>query len=231
MPVWTVSSPGTPLQTSGSNPASGTWTIPANSVADDFLICYMYSRDNTFDWTVSGVTLKNSANGATGRIGIYYKRLAGGDANPTWTRSVSSTNCTVMYGCFLVRRADPTVTDPFEAESGAPAAWSNTTTPNPDSVVTISDGAMVIVISGANNDGTHSPSTSPATYSEITDHEDTTGTDASATSFYRIVATAGTEDPGTFTRAGNATASDDGYVWTGAIKPHFFRPRITTRIG
>jgi len=200
----------------GSNPTSGSFSLPSGWAVGDVAVFWWYTYDSTKTFTPpSGVTQKRQASsGGYGRIYIGYRQLQSGDTTFGWTSS-SVNNSTTIWGTSVFRGVDGTG-DPFEAESGAPATFLNTNDPNPPAVTTVSSGAWVIPIFGKNND--YSSISPPTNYTSAGAGSSTSGNDASAGVAYIQIDSPTTEDPSAWT-LGGGDASDDGYVWTGALKP------------
>ena len=199
-----------------NNPTNGSFSLPGGWAAGDTAIFWWYTYANTKTFTAPpGVTQKQQASsGGYGRIYIGYRVLQAGDSTFSWTSS-SVANSTTIWGTSVFRGVDGTG-DPFEAQSGAPATFTNARDPNPPAVTTVSNNAWVIPIFGKRND--YTSITTPANYTSAGSNSSTTGNDACAGAAYRQIATPGAENPGAWTLGGGA-ASDDGYVWTGALRP------------
>ena len=202
-----------------NNPASGNFTLPGTAQAGDVAIFWWFAQLNTK--TISPpatITQKQNASSAGfGRLYIGYRVLQAGDTTFAWTSTGGTgggSGTTTVWGTSVFRNVN-TTGDPFEAQSGAPITFTNTTSPNPPAVTTISPNATVVSIFGKTND--YSSITPPATYTLGGSASATVGIDASAGVAYFLKPTAGLEDPGAFSAAGAST--DDGYVWTGALKP------------
>jgi hypothetical protein len=201
----------------GNNPTSNSFSLPGGWAAGDTAIFWWYTYADTKTFTPpSGVTQKQQASSSGyGRLYIGYRVLQSGDSTFSWSAS-SVSNSTTIWGTSVFRGVDGTG-DPFEAQSGAPATFTNVNDPNPPSVTTVSNNAWVIPIFGKRND--YTSITPPTNYTSAGSNQSTTGNDASAGVAYREIATAGLEDPGAWT-LGGGVSSDDGYVWTGALKPN-----------
>ena len=199
----------------GNNPASGNFTLPGTAQPGDLAVFWWYTSNSVKTITPPGtITQKQNAFAAGfGRLYIGYRRLQSGDSTFAWTSSTAS-NSTTVWGTSVFTGVISTG-DPFEAQSGAPATFSNTSSPNPPSVTSLTNNAMVFTLFGKNNDFT--TLTNPAGYTTAGSNDSTTGNDAAAAAAYFKKVTAGLEDPGAFSAAGAST--DDGYVWTGALKP------------
>jgi hypothetical protein len=205
------------VNSTGNNPTNGSFSLPSGWAAGDTAVFWWYTYANTKTFTApAGVTQKQQASSSGyGRIYIGYRVLQTGDTTFAWT-SGSVANSTTIWGTSVFRGVDPTG-DPFEAESGAPATFRNVNDPNPPAVTTVSNNAWVIPIFGKNND--YTGITPPTNYTSAGSNSSTSGNDACAGVAYRQIATPGSEDPGAWTLSGGAN-SDDGYVWTGALRPN-----------
>ena len=199
-----------------NNPTSDSFSLPGGWAAGDTAIFWWYTYANTKTFTApTGVTQKQQASSAGyGRIYIGYRVLQSGDSTFPWTSS-SVANSTTIWGTSVFRGVDGTG-DPFEAQSGAPATFTNARDPNPPSVTTVSNNAGVIPIFGKRND--YTSITPPTNYTSAGSNSSATGNDACAGVAYRQIATPGAENPGAWT-LGGGNPNDDGYVWTGALRP------------
>ena len=202
----------------GNNPLSGSFSLPGGWAEGDTAVFWWYTYANTKTFTApAGVTQKQQASAAGyGRIYIGYRVLQAGDSTFAWTAS-NVAGSTTIWGTSVFRGVDPGTGDPFEAQSGAPATFTNSRSPNPPAVTTLSNNAWVIPIFGKNND--YTGITPPANYTSAGSNSSTAGNDACAGIAYRQIATPGAEDPGAWTLNGGAN-NDDGYVWTGALRPN-----------
>jgi hypothetical protein len=200
----------------GNNPTSGSFSLPSGWTVGDVAVFWWYTYDSTKTFTPpSGVTQKRQASsGGYGRIYIGYRQLQSGDTTFGWT-SFSVSNSTTIWGTSVFRGVDGTG-DPFEAESGAPATFLNTEDPNPPAVTTVSSGAWVIPIFGKRNN--YSSISPPTNYTSAGANSRDDTNDASAGVAYRQITSPTTEDPAAWA-LGGGDAGDDGYVWTGALKP------------
>jgi hypothetical protein len=200
----------------GNDPTSGSFSLPSGWAVGDVAVFWWYTFSSTKTFTPpSGVTQKQQASSSGyGRIYIGYRQLQSGDTTFGWT-SNSVNNSTTIWGTSVFRGVDGTG-DPFEAESGAPATFSGTEDPNPPAVTTVSSGAWVIPIFGKNND--YSSISPPTSYTSAGADSSASGNDASAGVAYRQITSPTTENPNAWA-LGGGSGSDDGYVWTGALKP------------
>lgn len=154
------------------------------------------------------------ASSGFGRLFIgYYRVLTASDADLAWTSS-SVANATTVWGSNVFRGVH-NVGNPVEADSGAPSTFSNAANPNPPAVVALSAAACIIAIFGKNNDATGW--TQPSGYEDTSGNWSSAGDDASAGMAHLLNVT-GSQNPGAWTTSGGAS-TDDGYVWTGALKP------------
>ncbi|OGE17570.1 hypothetical protein A3F00_05415 [Candidatus Daviesbacteria bacterium RIFCSPHIGHO2_12_FULL_37_11] len=199
----------------GNNTTSGSFTLPSGWQSGDTAVFWWYTRTNTKTIILPAtLTQKQQVNASGfGRIYVGYRVLQSGDSTFAWTSS-SATNSTVIWGTSVFRGVD-TTGDPFEAQSGAPGTFTNNSSPDPPAVITVTSNAVVLPVFGKNND--YSGITVPAGYTSAGSDSSAAGGDASAGVAYFKKATAGSEDPGAWSAAG--ASGDDGYVWTGVLKP------------
>lgn len=201
----------------GNNTTSNSFALPSGWQSGDLAVFWWYTFNSTK--TISPpatLTQKQQmSSSGFGRIYIAYRALQSGDSTFAWTAS-SVSNSTVIWGTSVFRGVN-TTGNPFEAESGTPVTFSNTSSPNPPSVTTLSSNAVVIPIFGKNNDYSAASFTVPTNYTTAGSNTSTAGSDASAGAAYFLKASSGIEDPGSWSAAG--ASGDDGYVWTGALKP------------
>jgi hypothetical protein len=202
-----------------NNPLSGSWNIAGSGwAANDILMTWWYTMTNTKTITenVSGPTLTelHDVNSAGfGRLFIGWRILQGGDAEDYGWSSSTVANSTTHWGDFIARGVD--TGSPWE-QNLTPSTWANAVNPDAAAVTTVTDGALVLALFGKNND--YTTYAVPTNYTAQGNASSTAGTDASAGLVSRIKSPAGSEDPGAWTLGGGA-ATDDGYVWTGALKP------------
>lgn len=200
----------------GNNPTSGNFSLPSGWQVGDIAIFwwFTYAYNKTFT-PPSGVTQKQQASSSGyGRLYIGYRTLQSGDSTFGWTAS-SVTGSTTIWGTSVFRGVIKTG-DPFEAESGAPATFTGVNNPDPPAVITITDKAWVIPIFGKTDN--YTSITPPTNYTSAGSNSSTAGNDASAGVAYREKTPAGSEDPGAWT-LGSGGGTNNGYVWTGALKP------------
>ena len=199
----------------GNNPTFGSFTLPSGWQSGDFAIFWWYTYADTKTFTPpSGVTQKyQTAPTGYGRLYIGYRVLQSGDSTFSWTAS-SVTSSTTIWGVSVFHGVD--TNNPWDADSGTPQIFTNAINPNPPAVTTQTDGAVVYPLFGKRND--YTSITPPSGYTSAGSGSSTAGNDASAGTAYKVIATAGYEDPGAWTLGGGAT-TDDGQVWTGVLKP------------
>ena len=217
-----ISYAGTASST-GNNPTSGSWSLQSGWQANDFCIFWWYTYTNTKTITLTetgtGVTQKyNNAPSGYGRLFIGYRVLQSGDSTFAWTSS-SASSSTTIWGTSVFRNVD--TTNPWDTDSGTPATFANAVSPNPPAVTTITDKAWVYPLFGKRND--YTSITPPSGYNTAGSGSSTSGNDASAGTAYKEKTPQGSEDPGAWTLGGGAT-TDDGQVWTGALKPASSNP-------
>lgn len=202
------------VSSAGNNSTSGSFSLPAGRQAGDVAIFWWYTRTNTKTFTPPGTITQQKQTSASGfgRIYIGYRVLQAADTTFAWTSS-SASNSTVIWGTSVFRNVNTTT--PFETDSGVPATFTNTANPNPPAVTTTSANAVVLPLFGKNND--YTTITVPSGYTTAGSATSTLGSDASAGVAYFKKPTPGAEDPGAWSAAG--ASSDDGYVWTGVLKP------------
>lgn len=208
-----------------NNPTSGNFPLGAettNWVAGDFALFYWYGRVTGKTWADNSggkvSILYDDAGGTNGRISIAYRFLVTGDVatDMAWT-SASSANSDVSQGVAIFRDVDTGT--PIDVESGTPAAFTNTQSPNPAAVVVVTDQACGIVLFGKNNDAADT-FTAPTNYTVASSTNTAAGgdgSDSAAACAYRLALSTGSEDPGAWTLGGAGT--DDGLQWTAALRP------------
>ena len=200
-----------------NNPTSGTFSFSGVSPeAGDFVLCWWYTRASTKTFTKpSEVTqLYEVADSAYGRLFIGYRIYQSGDSSYAWTSS-SVSQASTVYGTSTYRNVNQT--NPIDSDSGTPNGWSNVEDPDSPGVNVVTSGACVIPLFGKNND--YSSIIQPSNYNTGGSAATAAGNDASSGVAYRVVTSTGAEDPSAWNLTGGA-ADDDGYVWTGALKPN-----------
>jgi len=208
---------------SENNPESGAFTLHADAQAGDIAIFFWYTRTYTKTITLDPAqatpmhTLYNTSSSGRGRLFIGWVLVTqiSLDSHETWGWTSSTVaNSTTIWGASIFRGVHPTA--PVDIDSGTPAYWDNAEDPDAPAVTTLTDNACVIPIFGKNNDFTSIAV--PTGYASAGEKAETLGTDASAGAAYKIVASHGEENPDAWDLSGGAS-TDDGLVWTGALKP------------
>jgi hypothetical protein len=204
----------------GNNPTSGDFTLPSGWQAGDVAIFWWYTYADTKTFTPpSGITQKyQTAPTGYGRLYIGHRVLQNGDLTFSWTAS-SVASSTTIWGVSVFRGVDNT--NIWDADSGTPVTFTNAINPNPPAVTTITDKAWVYPLFGKRND--YTSITPPSGYATAGSGSSTAGNDASAGAAYKEKTPASNEDPAAWTLGGGA-ATDDGQVWTGALKPASSNP-------
>jgi len=199
-----------------NNPVSGDWIPAVGWEPGDVCVCWWYTYNNNKTITEPAtVTQKyDVASASCGRLFIGYRILQAGDTTFRWA-SISAANATTVWGASVFRGVDGSG-DPFEADSGAPALFGNQINPNPPAVDPISENACAYPLFGKKND--YTSIIPPANYASAGEGSSDDGSDASAGAAYRVLSSGNPEDPGAWT-LGGGDATDDGFVWTGALKP------------
>jgi hypothetical protein len=203
-----------------NNPTSGSFTLPTGWQPGDFAIFVWYTYANTKTFTPpSGITQKyQTAPAGYGRLYIGYRVLQSGDSSFSWSSS-NVANSTTVWITSVFRNVD--VDNPWDNDSGPPVTFTDRVNPDPPAVATLTDNAVVYCVFGKRND--YTSITPPSGYTNSGSGSSTAGVDASAGTAYKTKTPAGYEDPGAWTLGGGAT-SDDGQVWTGALRPASSNP-------
>ena len=174
----------------GSTGADITPTLPASTAANDILICMAASRDVTETClTPSGWTLKSGPTDNTAwRVYVFYKRAAGGDANPLldWSAAVGE-----KYGQVHAVRGAITSGDPFAAA----ALTVDLTDPIVSTGVTTTAANQYVMAVGIGSDNASASvtvtATDPATWTQRHYSTIMTGADAAGSFHDQVRATAG----------------------------------------
>ncbi|MEN8233776.1 MAG: hypothetical protein ABFR89_02495 [Actinomycetota bacterium] len=212
---------------------------------DDYLLLLATGDDDAETWnTPTGMTeifQVNDTGGDDASIGAWYRKADAAGYSQTLTRSGGEEQVGVMM---VVRGADPTnFLDVTFAAASHFASQQNDDTPDPPSITTVTDGAAVITLVGNRSDTEHLGSDGlgvnwtvvPSTGYTVEDAGSMTanrGTnaegapgrlemgsgngDAQMTWAYKIVATAGSEDPSAWS---GFAGTRDMKVATFAIRP------------
>lgn len=188
--------------------------LPAGIEADDLIALYLSTQEGTAAGppTISSLagdtyTQILSEGGDAGfqpEVTIFHRVADGSEDGDTITFDWGATAVETHIGCIVWMDVDPT--DPL---SGTPPA--GVATVDPPAITTDDDGAEVVVIAAGNAVSTPSP-TAPTDY---TIRFDQTPDARALVIASRTVATAGVEDPGSFTWS----PLDNDTAVTYALKP------------
>ncbi|TSC65652.1 MAG: Uncharacterized protein CEO21_363 [Microgenomates group bacterium Gr01-1014_80] len=205
------------VSNTGKDTTSSFFSLPAGWQPGDVAVFWWYTYTDTKTITPpAALTQKQQASSAGfGRIYIGYRVLQSGDTTFAWTAS-SATNSTVIWGASVFSGVNATG-DPFEATSGAPVTFTDTLSPNPPAVTTLSNNAVILPVFGKRDD--YTTINPPTNYTTAGSNSSTAGSDSSAGAAYFQKVTPGSEDPGAWSLTGGAVPASDGYVWTGVLKP------------
>jgi hypothetical protein len=153
----------------GNVAASGTTVIPvlpAGTLANDIacvVALYNSGANLTIDANYNN-SLLGAQNNATGSTAAFWRRLTGGDANPTITSSVAASSTVGLYGRVYVFRDCVQSGTPFENAAGT----SNTsTTPATTATVTTAQDRLVAALAMIDDDNTWSSGNPPAGWSGL----------------------------------------------------------------
>ena len=205
---------------SSNNPTSDSFSLPSGWQAGDFAIFWWYTYANTKTFTPpNGVTQRyQTAPSGYGRLYIGYRVLQSGDSTFTFTSS-SVYGSTTVWGVSVFRGVD--ASNPWDADSGSPAIFTDMINPDPPAVTTVTDKAVIFALFGKRND--YTSITPPTGYASAGSASSTSGNDASAGTAYKMKTPPGSENPAAWVLGGGAI-TDDGQVWTGALKPAAYNP-------
>jgi hypothetical protein len=188
------------LHAAGSlNSANGGTTIigvlPGGTLANDVAVLEcMANVGATFTVTagwdpVPGSTAINSANQSTA---WFWKRLAGGDTNPTATSSVAGSSSNGLYARVYVFRGCVTTGSPFESVSNA-GTPTNSTTPQSSAITTTDVDRLAVSFLLVDNDNVWSSGMPPASWANMGGRlASTIGGDCMSDAISRTVPTATT---------------------------------------
>lgn len=190
-------------------------TLPASLAEGDVLV-FMTAADHTFpngepsdpvDLDVSRDGWFNLFASEDTSVDGYIYGLVCGASPPTTVRVRGSTNVSIdaPYVCQAWRGVDARV---FDARSGNDYSTGSSASPNPPSVTTVTDGALVIAFMMLDDDD-DTVSTWPTGYTnQIEQNTGNGGTSVNATVAMcsKLVTTAGAENPDAYTMAGGGDA-------------------------
>jgi len=184
--------------------STGVTALPATAQEGDYVLVFIaYNPAGTSNVNGGYSTAGFVLVGSTAAMACYYKKMG---ATPDTTVDVSSMttgNATIV----ILRGCDGTT---LEDTAEIDASNASSSTPDPASITTVTDGAMVIAAIACSND--ISGSGMPAGYTEI----ENVFSGKSNVTMYKSIATAGAEDPGGY---GSATTN-----W--AATTYAFRPGV-----
>jgi hypothetical protein len=142
-------------------------------------------------------------------IGVFWKIASSEPSTLTFEAAASSVLRAV---CYKFTGFDSGT--PFDQTTTTDATQNNTDTPDPPAITTQTDGAIVVVANMSTNADT-SAKTQPSGYTLDADHTGSSNTIACAS---KTVATAASEDPGTWSGWSAGGTADHNMV-TFAIRP------------
>ena len=195
--------------------AAGTGTVnialPVSLQNDIVLICLAVDDIATTNGVQGqGYTNINGPTGTTPGRQICYKRMG---ATPDTSVDVSQEDLKIIAGLVQIWRGVSTST---AEDATATSASGNNTTPDSPAIVTATNDALVLSIMHLDDDDT-TPSVFPSGYtntlSKNTGQASTT-VGATVAIASKIIATAGSENPGAYT-----TSSDQWFAFSVALKP------------
>ena len=150
-------------------------TLPASTLADDVAIVICAQHDNVVATITAGWTIVDATNNTTAlRTFWAWKRLVGGDGNPTITHAAGD----AIIAQIAVFRGCVTTGDPFDVKSVSANASSSTITAA--AITPGTAGSRIVWMGGVSDDGTTSgySGTNP-TFVEDIDQLTTLNLDAS----------------------------------------------------
>jgi hypothetical protein len=166
----------------------------ASAPAEDDIVIVVLSGNATsdVDISVSGYTeiadLYANASIIDTQLGVYYKIMGGSPDTSVTIPSLTGLRCVVQ-----VWRGIDTTTP--QDTTRTTATKTNSSVPDPPSITTISNDALVVIASGA---GAPGPYTEPSGYSNVSK---VGGSSSNALVASKIKATPGSENPGVWSGA------------------------------
>lgn len=233
MAITLIGTATTAFGTGGASSAIGTISYPSTIADGDHCFVYLTKNDESPGADATGIQIEGFATtwiwttfsqDMAAVIGI--RKCDGTETgNITITGDANGDDWSAV--AFILRGVDPV--QPFDnyigwsQQNNAPdnpaGQWQFDENHQPDavaSVKTLTDDAWVLVGNGSNDDGVTSQTLTG--YTEIGSSYDSS-TFASQVVFYKEIATAGTESPGTITTNGIDSTTADLYQSTIAIRP------------
>ena len=203
-----------------ANNATVTPALPSGIQAGDLLLCLAYTRSSTGSLSgPSGWSTLTSGNNATGgKFALYYKKAAGGDANPSVAVTLGSNGDTIIAQCAAFRGADADA--PSDVIGTLYQSGSNVQNIGPISGITpgVAD-TLILVVGGKTDDWTSVATLSgdSLTWAEIGEPSSTLGSDAGMVWDYAIESGTVAVTSKTFTVTGGVAALPVGRMLS--IKP------------
>lgn len=191
---------GTPTTAAASNGADVTISMPTGVAQNDVCYVFVFVTHQTIGAAMSSAgwtTVAGPLNdGVSSRAACYRKVMgASPDANATVTGS-GNTGDSAAVVCFAIRGSDTTT--PEDATATTAFNGTGSTDPDPASIVTVTNGAWVIAFAGSRvNDASVTAPTGYSNLAQIVGNDETD--DATSAGSTKEVATAGTEDPASYT--------------------------------
>lgn len=163
---------------------------------DDLLVALcIESGSNTWASETGWTDFPNVASQGQVSRRLYYKLSGVSEGNPAFDAGSAFTG---NYGIIAAFRGVDTTT-PVEASTVGTEGESNS--PNPPSVTTLTDGAWVVALESNDDNDNTSGSPYPTGYTGIQYGDQTDGGGPGGGMAYKEIATAGAENPGTFSIA------------------------------
>lgn len=195
---------------------------PGGIAVDDLLVVTIASNRGSgvtvtppAGWTL--VARVDDNNAAGNEVGFMYYKVATSTEVAASTFDFTfdqSSNNQAAFGCTAFRGVDTATPEDASVVTTNPTTSSGS--PDPDAITTVTDGAVVLAFIAQELDTTY---TIPSGYFESWQDNstgDTTAEHTSGAAAYKVVDSAGSEDPGAFV----AAAGSDAYVTiTWAIRP------------
>ena len=204
------------IQYNLQNPREITLTALPTHATDDLLIAFINTNITAgqtpqFDDDGGGgngwvfVTDKEESLGRDNHCAIYYKiATSASETLPTFKESDSTTQCSMHVTTMSFRGVDTTT--PLDATTTEYSAVNEGDTPTSPSITTVTDDAWVLTLCQMNFYASSATATPPSGYTEIVDGW--TANNNYHLVGYKEVASAGAENPGTWTVTTADTASE-----------------------
>jgi MSHA biogenesis protein MshQ len=200
---------GAAAAATGCAPTSINPGLPGGTVAGDFLVAVVTSRDNEGISMAAGWNVLYSDVASTAyQARVFWKIAQGGDAT-TITKAAGG-GCNVMIGR-VSRFTGVDNANPFDGAVGASSQTAGTVTTG-STTTTVATSMLVITAHTADNSNTGSP----AGFTEAWDSSTTAGNDASIALKWRLEAAAGAKGPFNMTKS---LGSDANHGVLFALRP------------